>query len=70
MTDDPMTSTLTSLTSGQSLSIAPPPPPPIWLWYVFGKGCGPGFPAYHLRVNVPRWRRWLTRLLLGSVWER
>lgn len=47
------------------------PPPKFWMWYVFGKGPGNN----HLLVcvthfPVPLWRRVLTHIFLGSIWEK
>ncbi len=44
---------------------------PKWRWSVFGKGPG----EFHLflietPLDQPLWRRIITRILLGSSWER
>lgn len=49
-------------------------PRPVWYWHVFGKdGIAVGSHSLMLvqvTFPVPLWRRILTRVLLGSVWER
>ena len=41
-----------------------------WTWYVFGFR-GPGsLMAVTVDWSVPWWRRLITRILLGFVWER
>jgi hypothetical protein len=42
----------------------------VWNWYVFGKGVKDSLMFVQIAFEVPLWRRILTRVLLGSVWER
>lgn len=41
-------------------------PKATWVWHVFGYNLW----VVRLNIDVPWWRRMLTRILLGSVWER
>lgn len=45
-------------------------PRPMWTWYVFGKQGNNAIMVCNITFPVPLWRRILTRVLLGSVWER
>lgn len=45
-------------------------PRPVWTWYVFGKQGNNAIMVCNITFPVPLWRRILTRVLLGSVWER
>ena len=49
--------------------ISSPKPKVIWIWHVFGKS-DPVLMRVELRFPVPFWRRMLTRIFLGSVWEK
>ena len=43
-----------------------------WKWYVFGREKNPDLALMivTLTFDPPLWRRILTRIFLGSVWER
>jgi hypothetical protein len=43
-------------------------PKATWKWDVFGSQ--PQLLSVELRVQVPLWRRIITRIFLGSVWTR
>lgn len=44
-----------------------PPPTPTWRWWPFGNTIG-FFVVFDKPIS--RWRRFVTRQLLGSTWER
>ena len=59
------------------VKVAPPGfhflPGSKWIWYVFGHSSDPNAPellTVALPFDPPLWRRILTRIFLGSVWER
>lgn len=61
----------TKVTSYTGLLVRPCPPI-LWVWHVFGRTTelNGTLCTVHLPFPVPLWRRIITRILLGSVWEK